>query len=496
MPENSEKFSLPELGVGIIYSSEIEPLLAQYPSQFDVVEVEPQTTWLENRNDSAPYRIRQDVLEHIAQLPGRKLVHSIGTPVGGTKRPDPAQLALLRRTLERFDAPWFSDHLSFNATPEFNTGFFLPPCQTAKGVETAVQSIRDLQMALPLPIAIETGVNYLKPRRDEMPDGLFVAAVAETANCGILLDLHNIFANSLNGRQTMEEFLAQIPLERVWEMHIAGGFEMDGFWLDAHSGAIPEFLLAFAKQVIPYLPNLKAIIFEIFSAYVPVVGLELVKTQVEKLHELWQRRGSQPKGLILNPSRYQTSRRTERVESPATWERALGALAIGHSFTGPLANQLAQDPGVTIINRLVNEFRAAMIVSTLRLASRLLMLTLGTEKFRALLEDFWSKTPPQQFASSEAEKFAAYLKQLDLPLPQLAGILDFEQAVLATLIDEQPRVVNFTMDPLPMIRSLAEGRLPEIQGQSGHFEIEVTPDGPMSATGLDLESVRQAFPFH
>ncbi len=496
MPKNSATLSLPELGVGIIYSSEIEPLLAQYPSLFDVVEVEPQTTWLENRNGSAPYRIRHDVLEHIAQLPGRKLVHSIGTPVGGTRRPDPAQLALLRRTLERFDAPWFSDHLSFNATPEFNTGFFLPPCQTAKGVETAVQSIRDLQMALPLPIVIETGVNYLKPRRDEMPDGFFVAAVAETANCGILLDLHNIFANSLNGRQTMEEFLAQIPLERVWEMHIAGGFEMDGFWLDAHSGAIPDFLLTFARQVIPHLPNLKAIIFEIFSAYVPIVGLELVKTQVEKLHELWQRRGAQPNGLILNPSRYQIPKRTERVESPSVWERTLGALAIGHSFTGPLANQLAQDPGVAIINRLVNEFRAAMIVSTLRLASRLLMLTLGTDKFRALLEEFWSKTPPQQFASSEAEKFVTYLKQLDLPLPQLAEILDFEQAVLATLIDEQPRVVSFTTDPLPMIRALAEGRLPEIQGQIGHFEIEVTPDGPMSATGLDLESVRQAFPFH
>jgi len=497
MPENAATFSLPELGVGIIYSSEIEPLLVQYPGLFDVVEVEPQTIWLENRNGPAPYRILNDVLEHIAQLPGRKLVHSIGTPVGGTRRPDPGQLALLRRTLERFGAPWFSDHLSFNATPEFNTGFFLPPRQTAKGVETAVQSIRDLQMALPLPIAVETGVNYLKPRRDEMPDGLFIAAVAETANCGILLDLHNIFANSLNGRQTMEEFLAQIPLDRVWEMHIAGGFEMDGFWLDAHSGAIPDHLLAFARQVIPNLPNLKAIIFEIFSAYVPVAGLELIKTQMAKLRELWRRRGQpQPHGLILNPSRYQMPGRTEQVESPAAWERALGALAIGHSSTEPLANQLTHDPGVAIINRLVNEFRAAMIVSTLRLASRLLMLALGVDKFRARLEDFWSKIPPQQFASSEAEKFAAYLKQLDLPLPQLAEILDFEQAVLATLIDEQPRVVKFDMDPLPMIRALAEGRLPEIQGQIGHFEIEVTPDGPMSATGLDLESVRQAFPFH
>ena len=45
-------------------------------------------------------------------------------------RPDPGQLALLRATVERLNSPWASDHLSFNSTPEFRTGFFLPPRQT------------------------------------------------------------------------------------------------------------------------------------------------------------------------------------------------------------------------------------------------------------------------------------------------------------------------------------------------------------------------------
>ena len=79
----------------------------------------------------------------------------------------------------------------------------------------------------------------------------------------LLLDLHNIFANALNGRQTVDDFLSQVPRYRVWEIHLAGGFEMDGLWLDAHSGAIPDHPLAIARRVIPALPNLKAIIFEI-----------------------------------------------------------------------------------------------------------------------------------------------------------------------------------------------------------------------------------------
>jgi uncharacterized protein len=68
-----------------------------------------------------------------------------------------------------------------------------------------------------------------------MPDGVFVGAVAESADCGILLDLHNVFANGVNGRQPVEDFLAQLPLDRVWEIHLAGGFDMEGLWLDAHS---------------------------------------------------------------------------------------------------------------------------------------------------------------------------------------------------------------------------------------------------------------------
>ena len=86
-------------------------------------------------------------------------------------------------------------------------------------------------------------MNYLKPRGDEIPDGEFVAQPVESADCGILLDLHNIYCNQLNGRQSMEKYLSQIPLEDVWEVHLAGGSELNGFWLDAHSGAIRNHCL-------------------------------------------------------------------------------------------------------------------------------------------------------------------------------------------------------------------------------------------------------------
>jgi uncharacterized protein (UPF0276 family) len=487
---------LPELGVGITYSSEVAPLLLQRPDLFDVVEIEPQTTWLQTRDDAQPYRIVDSVLEALANLPGRKLVHSVGAPVGGTMRPNPAQFALLRRTIERLESPWASDHLSFNSTPEFNTGFFLPPRQTWEGVNTVVSAIRDLQAALPVPLAVETGVNYLRPRPDELPDGAFVAAVVETADCGLLLDLHNIFANGLNGRQSIDDYLSQLPLERVWEMHLAGGFEMDGFYLDAHSGAIPDHLFDIAKRVVPALPNLRAIIFEVFPTFVPVAGMDTIRAQIERLHELWELRARPSRSGIQRQAFVASTDDTNSIASPASWEHALGSLVIGRSPDDVLSRELESDPGVEIVNRLIHEFRASMVVGVYRLTSRLLILALGPDIFRALLADFWSKSPPKLYASAEAAAFGEYLKALNLKVPQLAKVLEFEEAVVATLIDEQPRVVKFDIDPLPMLRALAEGHLTDVPGRPGDFEIEITPDGPATAGGLDLNDVQQAFPYH
>jgi hypothetical protein len=120
----------------------------------------------------------------------------------------------------------------------------------------------------------------------------------------------------------------------------------------------------------------------------------------------------------------------------------------------------------------------------------------GPEAFRTLLDDYWSKTPPQMYAALEADAFASYLEALDLRVPHLAKLLELERATIATLTDGQVRVVQFDFEPLPLLRALAEGRLPDQAGRAGNYEVELTPDGPASTTGLDLEAVQREFPFH
>ncbi len=486
--------NLPELGVGIVYSSGLEPLFQAHPGVVDMLEIEPQTTWLERPDRPGEILARSEVDDHLARLPYPKLVHSIGTPVGGSIPGIEAQLPLLRQTVTKLSAPWASEHLAFNLTPDFFTGFFLPPRQTATGLEAYVPAIKRLAAAVQVPLAIETGVNYLHPRQDEIPDGEFVAELVDRADCGVLLDLHNLFANELNGRQKVWEFLKQIPLDRVWEIHLAGGFEWNGYWLDAHSGAMSDQLFALSREIIPHLPNVKAIVFEVFMSFLPSFGLDAVRAELERVRELWQLRRPVAASVFNRPA-------GEQSRSPATitveeWESTLGALAIGRSPDTPFAQELASDRGVPLMRELIHEFRASMVVAVYRLSCRLMMLALTPDVFRTILEDFWVHEPPKQYAAAEAEAFIAYLRAKNLRLPQLAKVLEFEKAAMDTVLDGESRVVKFSSDPFPLLRALADGRLPEGIPQVGDYEIELKPEGPITVTGIDLERVHGVFPFH
>ena len=286
-------------------------------------------------------------------------------------------------------SPWVSEHLSFNRVADgsgtWHSGFLLPPRQTMAGVEAAVASARALSVCLPVPVAIETGVNYLRPRPDELPDGEFVARVAEAADCGILLDLHNVWTNERNGRQSLADYTEQLPLERVWEIHVAGGHSHRGFWLDAHSGAVPADLMELAARIIPRLPNLKAIVFELFPAYLPKLGGNGYRPQLEALRRLWDRRNT--KTSTRPPARHNPPQ-ADPAPSPREWEQTLAKLTVHRPCSTPLADELRHDPGLAVIREMVERFRGSMVVRTLRLSSRLIMLERGTAYLEQLLAEF------------------------------------------------------------------------------------------------------------
>jgi uncharacterized protein (UPF0276 family) len=437
--------------------------------------VEPQSLWRRDK-DSNGLVLDQTALAAIRRHQVPMLAHSVALPVGGILPPPEDEAAQLSAVSRELASPWVSEHLSFNRVTdesgEWQSGFLLPPRQTMSGVEAAVASVRALAVRLPVPLAIETGVNYLRPRSDELLDGEFAACVADEADCGILLDLHNVWTNERNGRQTLADYIDQIPLERVWEIHLAGGHGHRGFWLDAHSGAVSPKLMELATRIVPRLPNLKAIVFELFPSYFPRISFSEFRSQLEALHRLWARRNTACSMKATKPCSVAF---VDPQPSPLEWERTLAELTVHKPCSSALADEMRKDPGLAIIREMVEKFRGSMVVRTLRLSSRLIMLERGPAYLEQLLAEFWKTHPPQPFALDEASAFASFLREQKPYVPFLPEVLAYDCAVLAVALDGEERRVPFGADPLPLLRALGAGRRPT-EVAKGTYEIRLTPD--------------------
>lgn len=466
---------LPELGVGIVYSSSLDPMVEAARETIDVLEIEPQLFWF--RQGATSYVTDSGAYDHFLRHPQPKMLHGVGFPVGGCVD-GCSHIPALLDTIRVTGAPWVSEHLSFNRVRdgqrEFNTGFLLPPVQSPAAVSAAASNIRRLKRQLDVPFAFETGVNYLKRQPYEMSDGAFFGAVAEEADCGILLDLHNLWCNEKNGRQSVLEVLDEMPLERVWEVHLAGGNEFSGYWLDAHSGLVPAPLMRLAAEVIPRLPNLKAIVFEIIGDYMTHhrLGETEIREQLRQIGELWTLRRT--RSTVAKRRLHSRRAGTTPGPQPEEWESTLGGLVVGQDTGTDLAGTLSRDPGIGVYRHLVQSVRAGMLVEALRLTYRYLVLSLGEDTVKRILSDFWATVPPETFTSDEANSFAAYVAEQDLNLPHLDEVLGFEIATQRVIMEQVPVTIPFTCDPVNLLEALRGRRLPS-DFKRGRFELTIEP---------------------
>jgi len=422
--------------VGVVATTGLDLMWDDVADLVDVVEVEPQTMWTPRPEggwdiDEPGFRW----VEACGKLP---LLHGVGFPVGGCDPPDPRGVALTAACADRLGAIHWSEHLSFTGVHidgrAVDAGFLLPPAQTQAGVEAAVDHIKTYQHAGARPFLIETGVNYLRPRTGELPDGEFIATIAERADCGILLDLHNLISNQRNGRQSVDEVLRELPLEQVLEIHVAGGFNFDGYYLDAHVGGPDAQLLTLLETVIPQLTGLRAVIFEVVPESLITLGAKGLRIVLESLHRICDRTavaeglrksaarptghgGSPRSGQVLSP--HQTGQAKPSPYSyTATreWERQLAAYTARIRSAPPAA-----DPGLALLRTLADHARLGQIGLARPQLLQTLLRTYGVLKTEQLLQDYLNTFPPKRWSTDEGDQFASWFSTLRADRPAAAN---------------------------------------------------------------------------
>lgn len=166
--------------------------------------------------------------------------HGVALDVGGAEEPDPDYLTRLRRLAERVDAPFVSDHLCFTRVAGSYSHELLPLPFREEVVEAVARRARAIQEAVGRPLLLENPSYYVTMPGQEMDEATFLSEIVERADCGILLDVNNLYVNATNLGYEGVAFLDALPLERVGYVHLAGHRVEERALIDDHASAVPQ----------------------------------------------------------------------------------------------------------------------------------------------------------------------------------------------------------------------------------------------------------------
>jgi len=221
------------VGLGLRYDLADE-LLERRPDEVRWLEIHPEN-----------YVARGGRFEHNLERARETwpiITHGLTCGVGTASAFEPAYTSQLRDLLEAVDAPFHSEHLCFGGIDDTFLHDLLPLPFNQETVKVVAARAHELRDAIRRPLAIENVSYYADPVD---PGGWsevdFLLEVVEAADAKMLLDVNNVYVNSLNHGFDPRRYIDKIPRERVVQMHVAGHFiQKDGLIIDTHGEDVCE----------------------------------------------------------------------------------------------------------------------------------------------------------------------------------------------------------------------------------------------------------------
>lgn len=226
------RLGLPDLGFGVgLRSAHFETLLESTPA-VDWFEIIPENfLWSHGRP--------RHVLESVAaRYP--VVVHGVSLSIGSTDPLDLEHVARLGRFAEELGAVWVSDHVCWTGISGVNTHELVPIPFTEESLAHVVGRVRRVQDVLGRPLVLENPSSYVEYAASTMSECEFLARMAEEADCGLLLDVNNVYVSSVNHDFDPVAYLRALPHDRVVQMHLAGHDHRGTHVVDSHDRAVSD----------------------------------------------------------------------------------------------------------------------------------------------------------------------------------------------------------------------------------------------------------------
>jgi hypothetical protein len=221
------------------------------PHYQHIFEKKPVVDWFEIISENymvdggRPLQVLDQILEQY-----RVVQHGVSMYFGSAQALSREHLKRLKALVRRTKTPWLSDHLCWGSVDGRYTHDLLPIPYTWEAVKVTAKRIRQVQDYLEIPVVVENVSSYAEYHESEMTEWEFLNEVVETADCGILLDVNNIYVSSQNHDFDPLTYVNSVPSWRVAQIHIAGHSKYRKYILDTHDHPVIDPVWALYARAI------------------------------------------------------------------------------------------------------------------------------------------------------------------------------------------------------------------------------------------------------
>jgi uncharacterized protein len=205
------------------------------PHYKHILSKKPTVDWFEIISENymvdagRPLQILDQIMEQY------KIVqHGVSMYFGNATAVDRSHLKRLKELVKRTKTPFLSDHLCWGSVDGTYTHDLLPMPYTFAAAKATAQRVREARDYLEVPVCVENVSSYAEFHASEMTEWEFLREVVEQADCGILLDVNNIYVSSQNHGFNPYDYLNNVPHDRVGQIHVAGHSKFEKYILDTH----------------------------------------------------------------------------------------------------------------------------------------------------------------------------------------------------------------------------------------------------------------------
>lgn len=235
---------LPILGVGIGYRDVYRADVFRHESEIDLLEITADHFFDPTPKATELLRL---LAERFPIIP-----HGLSLSLGSEEGLDKSYLSKLKGLVHQLDPPWWSEHIAFTRAGGIDIGHLTPLPKTKESLRVLQENVQIAMDAIEKPLILENITQNISFPQDTLDEASFLGELVDESNCGLLLDVTNLYINSINQRFDPLAVLHRLPPNRIVQLHFVGYYDDGQTLIDSHAHSTNAEIWQLLEEVVRF----------------------------------------------------------------------------------------------------------------------------------------------------------------------------------------------------------------------------------------------------